>query len=83
MVLYQTWLMPGFRSCNDDTLIFMENNLEKALNMKLILYFFEQLSGLKINFHKSKIYCSVKPMNWKIVIRSYLGASPGIFLSSI
>jgi hypothetical protein len=41
----------------DDTIIFMENNLEKALNMKLILYFFEQFSGLKINFHKSEIYC--------------------------
>jgi hypothetical protein len=37
----------------DDTILFMEHNLEKAINMKLILYFFEQLSGLKINFHKS------------------------------
>jgi hypothetical protein len=25
----------------DDTIIFMENNLEKALNIKLILYLFE------------------------------------------
>jgi hypothetical protein len=25
--------------------------------MKLILYLFEQLSGLKINFHKSEVYC--------------------------
>ena len=41
----------------DDTIIFMEHNLEKALNMKLILCIFEQLSGLKINFHKSEIYC--------------------------
>jgi hypothetical protein len=40
-----------------DTIIFMENYLERALNMKLILYMFEQLSGLKINFHKSEIYC--------------------------
>jgi hypothetical protein len=40
----------------DDTIIFMENNLEKALNMKLILYIFEQISGLKINFHKSELY---------------------------
>ena len=41
----------------DDTIIFMEHDLEKALNMKLILCIFEQLSGLKINFHKSEIYC--------------------------
>jgi hypothetical protein len=35
----------------------MEHNLEKALNMKLILCIFEELSGLKINFHKSDIFC--------------------------
>jgi hypothetical protein len=29
---------------SDDTIIFMEDNLEKALNMKLILCIFEQLS---------------------------------------
>ena len=27
------------------------------MNMKLILCIFEQLSGLKINFHKSEIFC--------------------------
>jgi len=41
----------------DDTIIFMDHNLEKVLNMKLILCIFEQLSGLKINFHKSELYC--------------------------
>ena len=41
----------------DDTILFMEHDLEKAINMKLILAIFEQLSGLKINFHKSEIYC--------------------------
>jgi hypothetical protein len=35
----------------------MEHDLEKAVNMKLILCIFEQLSGLKINFHKSEIFC--------------------------
>jgi hypothetical protein len=37
-------------------LFFLDNDLDKALNMKLILYLFEQLSGLKINFHKSEVY---------------------------
>jgi hypothetical protein len=41
----------------DDTILFMEHNLQKAVNMKLILSIFEQLSGLKINFHKSEIFC--------------------------
>ena len=38
----------------DDTILFLEHDLEKAVNMKLILSIFEQLSGLKINFHKSE-----------------------------
>ena len=37
----------------DDPILFLEHNLEKVVNMKLILSMFEQLSGLKINFHKS------------------------------
>jgi len=40
----------------DDTILFMEHNLEQAHNMKTILCAFEQLSGLKINFHKSEIF---------------------------
>jgi hypothetical protein len=41
----------------DDTILFMEHDLERAQNLKLILSAFEQLSGLKINFHKSELYC--------------------------
>jgi hypothetical protein len=35
----------------------MEHDLEQAANMKLLLCAFEQLSGLKINFHKSELFC--------------------------
>jgi hypothetical protein len=38
----------------------MEHDLEKAVNMELILCNFEQLSGLKINFHKNDIFCFEK-----------------------
>jgi hypothetical protein len=41
----------------DDTIMFMKHDLEKAKTTKLILLAFEQLSGLKINFHKSELYC--------------------------
>jgi hypothetical protein len=41
----------------DDTILFMDHNLEKAHNLKLILAASEQLSGLKINFHKSELFC--------------------------
>jgi hypothetical protein len=38
----------------DDTIPFMENDLEQAAKMKLLLCAFEQLSGLKI---KSEVFC--------------------------
>jgi hypothetical protein len=31
--------------------------MEGARNLKFILCLFEQMSGLKINFHKSEIFC--------------------------
>ena len=40
----------------DDTILFMEHDIEKARNLKLILSAFEQLSGLKINFHKNEFF---------------------------
>jgi hypothetical protein len=40
----------------DDTILFMEHDFKKAKHLKLILSAFEQLSGLKINFHNSELY---------------------------
>jgi hypothetical protein len=42
----------------DDTIYFMDHNLEQAQNMKLLLAAFEQMSGIKINYHKSELFCS-------------------------
>jgi hypothetical protein len=41
----------------DDTFIFLDHDIEKAKNLKLLLCAFEKLSGLKINFHKREIFC--------------------------
>src|SRR5438105_6792406 len=38
----------------DDTILFMEHDLEKTVNMKLILCIFEQLSGLKLISTRAK-----------------------------
>ena len=35
----------------------MDDSIEEAKNMKLILTTFEHLSGLKITYHKSGLYC--------------------------
>jgi hypothetical protein len=33
----------------------LDHDFEKARNMKLLLYLYEQMSGLKINFEKSEV----------------------------
>jgi hypothetical protein len=38
----------------------MAHDLDKAFNMKLILWIFEKLSCIKINFHKSEVFCFEK-----------------------
>ena len=39
----------------DDTIICLEDDVDKAVNLKLLLYTFEMMSGLKVNFQKSEI----------------------------
>jgi hypothetical protein len=41
----------------DDTIIFLDHDPSKARNIMLLLCTFEQLSGIKIIFHKSEIFC--------------------------
>jgi hypothetical protein len=43
----------------DDTLLFVENKMESVKNLKWILSCFEQLFGMRINFHK----CDLVPIN--------------------
>lgn len=39
----------------DDTIICIKNDLDKARHLKLLLYIYELMSGLKIIFQKSEI----------------------------
>jgi hypothetical protein len=61
----------------DDTILFMEHDLEKAMNMKLILSIFEQLSGLKINFHKSEIFCFGRAKEMEEQYKEIFGCEAG------
>jgi hypothetical protein len=63
----------------DDTIIFMEHNLEKTLNMKLILCIFEELSGLKINFHKSEVFCFGNAKEFETDYITLFGCEAGSF----
>jgi hypothetical protein len=44
----------------NNTVIFLDHDLSSAINLKLLLCSFEQLLGLKINFHKSEIFYFVE-----------------------
>lgn len=39
----------------DDTILFLENNVDTARNLKNILTCFEQVSGMRINYNKSEL----------------------------
>jgi hypothetical protein len=53
--------------------------LEKAQNLKLILSAFEQLFGLKINFHESELFCFGEPINEVDAYASLFGCGKGQF----
>ena len=57
----------------DDTVIFMDNDLERAKNMKLMPCAFEQLSGLKINFHRANCFAMDQPKLIKMNMHKILG----------
>lgn len=48
----------------DDTIIFLKHDFDGALQLKLLLYLFEMLAGLKINFNKSEIIMINDEENW-------------------
>jgi hypothetical protein len=52
--------------CADDTVVFLDHNLEHARNIKLLFTLFEKISGQKINFHKSKLFCYELPKAYEL-----------------
>jgi hypothetical protein len=61
----------------DDTTIFLDHDLEQAKNLKLLLCAFEQLSGLKINFHKSEVFCYGAAREMESSYTSLFGCNSG------
>lgn len=39
----------------DDTIVCLKHDLERARNLKVLLYIYQMMAGLKINFNKSEI----------------------------
>ncbi|WVZ48782.1 hypothetical protein U9M48_000191 [Paspalum notatum var. saurae] len=63
----------------DDTVIFLEHDIEQAKNLKLLLCTFEQLSGLKINFHKREVFCFGQAKQQEEAYSHLFGCSLGSF----
>lgn len=69
-----------FRSVSTGMLtIFLSHDMDKAINMKFLLCVFEQLSGLKINYHKSEIYCFGKAKDAEMEYSHLFGCRTGEF----
>ncbi|WVZ51858.1 hypothetical protein U9M48_002961, partial [Paspalum notatum var. saurae] len=47
----------GISISHNDTILFIEHDLQQAKNLKIISCAFEKLSRLKINFHRSELCC--------------------------
>jgi len=74
------WLIPGGVShiqYADDTVIMIDGSEKSILSLKLILYCFEWLSGLKINFHKSDVYVFGEDQERKEVLANMLNCRLG------
>jgi hypothetical protein len=63
----------------DDTIIFIDHDPEQTKNLKLLLCAFEQLSGLKINFHKSEIFCYGQAKEMEEFYTSLFGCNKGTY----
>jgi hypothetical protein len=62
----------------DDTILFIEHDLKIARNLKL-LFAFEQLSGLKINFHKSELFLFGEAQDHTQLYAELFGCNQGQF----
>jgi hypothetical protein len=63
----------------DDTILFMDHKFEQTKNMKLQLNAFKQLSGLKINFHKSEIFCFKEAKDYESHYEQLFGCKKGSY----
>jgi hypothetical protein len=63
----------------DDTVLCISHDSENALNLKLLLYLFELMSGLKINYQKSEIFLVGGDNNTAEFYSSLFGCQVGTF----
>jgi hypothetical protein len=63
----------------DDTLILIQNTEEDIANLKFLLMCFEDMSSLKINYHKSEVMVMGQPGDEQIRVANKLNCKLGSF----
>jgi hypothetical protein len=63
----------------DDTIIYLKHDIQGARNLKLLLYMYELMAGLKINFMKSEILMINDEENWAAVYAEIFNCQMGTF----
>jgi hypothetical protein len=63
----------------DDKILFMDQNLEQAWNMMLLLAAFEQLVGLKTNYHKSELFYFWEAKDHELQYEQLFGCKKGSY----
>jgi hypothetical protein len=66
----------------DDTLLFLEHDIVKAANLKLLLLSFEQVSRLKINYHKSELFNFCQEESEEESYLNLFGCRKGVYCDS-
>jgi hypothetical protein len=61
----------------DDTILLIQVEMEQIIHLKLILYIFEAMSGLEINFLKSKIMVVLQDDEKKLMYSDIFGCQLG------
>lgn len=64
----------------DDTMLFLDHDINNAMNMKLLLCTFEQLSDVKINFDKSEIFCFVQAKHCEMQFSQLFGCKTTTYI---
>jgi hypothetical protein len=59
----------------DGTILCLHDDLTKARNMKLLLYMYEQMSGLKINFEISDVILIGEIIGWLLSMLQFLAVN--------
>jgi hypothetical protein len=55
-VLSHIWLEVASLICSDDTVLFLDLDDQSISSLKFLLYCYEAMSRMKINFQKSEIF---------------------------